>query len=44
MNIIAVRVMNYTQRREFSSNPGVLSRVFNTLDANTTAYQVITHD
>lgn len=27
-----------------SSNPGILSRVFNTLDANTTAFGVITHD
>lgn len=32
------------QRREFGTNPGILSRIFNTVDANTTAYQIAKFD
>jgi hypothetical protein len=30
--------------RSFGSNPGIISRVFNTLDTTTTAYQTVTYD
>jgi len=31
-------------RRDFGSNPGILSRVFNVVDKNTTAYSVAKYD
>jgi hypothetical protein len=34
----------FVPRREFGSNPGILSKVLNTVDANTTAFKVVTHD
>jgi hypothetical protein len=33
-----------TLRRDFGSNPGILSRVFNTVDTNTLAYSVARYD
>lgn len=31
-------------KREFGSNPGILSRIFNTVDTNTSAYSVAKYD